>query len=119
MLGMAMKEILPAVSEYSQVLANTILAKKAVSKKLDCTYEETMLERVSCLINESYKNANALKKSLEDMKAITDVTERSLFCKDDTLFIMKLLRGTVDTLENIVSADYWPIPTYGDLLFGV
>jgi glutamine synthetase len=119
MLDMAMKEILPAVSEYSQVLANTILTKKAVSKKLDCTYEEEMLERVSALIAESYKNANALKASLDNMKDIQDVTERSRFCKNDTLVVMKSLRATVDSLENIVSADYWPIPTYGDLLFGV
>ena len=119
MLDMAMKEILPAVSEYSQVLANTILSKKAVSKKLDCSYEEEMLERASRLIGESYQNANALKNSLDNMKKIANVTERSLFCKNDTLVIMKLLRRTVDSLENIVSADYWPIPTYGDLLFGV
>ena len=119
MLDMAMKEILPAVSEYSQVLANTILSKKAVSKKIDCSYEEEMLERVSWLVGESYRNANALKVSLDKMKTIADITERSFFCKDDTLFIMKMLRSTVDNLENIVSADYWPIPTYGDLLFGV
>ena len=119
MLDMAMKEILPAVSEYSQVLANTILSKKAVSKKLDCSYEEEMLARISRFVGESYKWANALKSSLEEMKGIADVTERSFFCKNSTLFIMKLLRGTVDHLENIVSADYWPIPTYGDLLFGV
>ena len=119
MLDMAMKEILPAVSEYSQVLANTILSKKAVSKKIDCSYEEEMLERVSWLVGESYRNANALKVSLDKMKTIADITERSFFCKDDTLFIMKMLRSTVDSLENIVSADYWPIPTYGDLLFGV
>ena len=119
MLDMAMKEILPAVSEYSQVLANTILSKKAVNKKIDCSYEEEMLERVSWLVGESYRNANALKASLDKMKEIVDITARSFFCKDETLFIMKLLRSTVDSLENIVSADYWPIPTYGDLLFGV
>ena len=119
MLDMAMKEILPAVSEYSQVLANTILSKKAVSKKLDCSYEEEMLARISRFVGESYRWANDLKASLEEMKGIADVTERSFFCKNSTLFIMKLLRGTVDHLENIVSADYWPIPTYGDLLFGV
>ena len=119
MLDMAMKEILPAVSEYSQVLANTILSKKAVNKKIDCSYEEEMLERVSWLVGESYRNANALKASLDKMKELADITERSFFCKDETLFIMKLLRSTVDSLENIVSADYWPIPTYGDLLFGV
>ena len=119
MLDMAMKEILPAVSEYSQVLANTILSKKAVNKKLDCSYENEMLGRVSSLVSESYKHANALKNSLDEMKKMQDVTLRSLFCKNDTLATMKALRKTVDGLENIVSADYWPIPTYGDLLFGV
>ena len=119
MLDMAMKEILPAVSEYSQVLANTILSKKAVDKKLDCAYEKEMLGRVSNLISEAYKHANTLKNSLDEMKKIKDVTLRSLFCKNDTLPIMKGLRKAVDSLENIVSADYWPIPTYGDLLFGV
>ena len=119
MLDMAMKEILPAVSEYSQVLANTILSKKAVNKKLDCSYENQMLSRVSALVGESYNYANALKNSLDEMKKIKDVTLRSVFCKNDTLPIMKMLRKAVDSLENIVSADYWPIPTYGDLLFGV
>lgn len=116
---MAMKEILPAVSEYSQVLANTILSKKAVSKKLDCLYEEEMLSEVSSIVSIAYSHANDLKRSLNEMKKIADVTQRSLFCKTDTLVIMKELRCAVDSLENIVSADYWPIPTYGDLLFGV
>ena len=119
MLDMAMKEILPAVSEYSQVLANTILSKKAVSKKLDCLYEEEMLSEVSSIVSIAYSHANDLKRSLNEMKKIADVTQRSLFCKTDTLVIMKELRCAVDSLENIVSADYWPIPTYGDLLFGV
>ena len=119
MLDMAMKEILPAVSEYSQVLATTILSKKGVDKKLDCSYEQEMLKKVSSLVGEAYRNANALKNSLDEMKKIKDATLRSVFCKNDTLPVMKTLRKAVDSLENIVSADYWPIPTYGDLLFGV
>ena len=119
MLDMAMKEILPAVSEYSQVLANTILSKKGVDKKLDCSYEQEMLKKLSSLISEAYKKANALKNSLDEMKKLKDATLRSVFCKNDTLPIMKTLRKAVDSMENIVSADYWPIPTYGDLLFGV
>jgi glutamine synthetase len=30
---------------------------------------------------------------------------------------MAELRATVDTLESLVAADLWPLPTYRDLLF--
>ncbi len=119
MLDMAMKEILPAVSEYSQVLANTILSKKTVSPLLDCAYEEEMLERISSLTAAAFASVKTLKEKLNEMQAIADVTRRSFACRDEVLTEMKTLRTAVDSLENIVSADYWPIPTYGDLLFGV
>ncbi len=119
MLDMAAKEILPVVSEYSQVLSNTILAKKAVSKKLNCVYEEEVLSQISDLVLAAYRSVKTLEKELFEMRKIEDVTTRSAYCKNVVLNEMKTLRTAVDGLENLVSADYWPIPTYGDLLFGV
>ena len=119
MLDMAMKEILPAVSEYSQVLANTILSKKAVSKKIDCAYEESMLNDVSRLTATAYKTVKDIENALIGAKKTADVTARSVYYKDEILTKMNALRTAVDSLEELVSADYWPIPTYGDLLFGV
>ena len=119
MLDMAKKEILPAVSEYSQVLGNTILTKKAVCKKLDCLYEQEALKQISDLTASAYKTVQALETALSQTKAIKDVTTRAVYYKDVVLTIMKKLRADVDALEDVVSADYWPIPTYGDLLFGV
>ena len=119
MLDMAMKEILPAVSEYSQVLANTILSKKAVSKKLDCGYEEEMLNEISVHTATAYKTVKAMESALMGAKAVADVTKRSVYYKDEILTKMDALRSAVDRLEELVSADYWPIPTYGELLFGV
>ena len=118
MLDMAKKDILPAVSEYSQVLANTILSKKSACASLDCTYEEEMLTKVSALLNGAYSTVKALEKALTEKKTICDVTARSVFCKDCILALMNELRRAVDELEVSVSADYWPIPTYGELLFG-
>ncbi len=119
MLDMAMKEILPAISEYSQVLGNTILSKKSVDGRLNCTYEEEMLEEISALTAKAYQSVKNLKSALSEMKAISDVTERSFYCRDVLLSEMKALRAAADGLEELVSADYWPFPTYGDLLFGV
>ncbi len=119
MLDMARKEILPAVSEYSQVLGNTVLSKRAVRKKLNCVYEEEMLEEISDLTATAYRSVRSLERATNEMLAIENVTTRSLYCKDCVLEEMKKLREAVDRLEDLVSADYWPIPTYGDLLFGV
>ena len=119
MLDMAKKEILPAVSEYSQVLGNTILTKKSVSKKLDCSYEQASLTEISSLTASAYKTVQALETALLQTKAIQDITTRAVYYKNVVLTLMKKLRIDVDTLEDVVSADYWPIPTYGDLLFGV
>ena len=120
MLDMAKKEILPAVSEYSQVLANTILSKTAVNKKLvNCTYETEVLQRVSNLTASAYEKVKALEFALTKPKTIEDVTQRALYYKDEILILMQALREDVDALEDLVSAEYWPMPTYGDLLFGV
>ena len=120
MLDMAKKDILPAVSEYSQVLANTILSKTAVNKKLvNCTYETEVLQRVSNLTASAYEKVKALEFALTKPKTIEDVTQRALYYKDETLILMQALRADVDALEDLVSAEYWPMPTYGDLLFGV
>jgi glutamine synthetase len=117
MVEMAKKEILPAVSEYSQVLADTVLAKKSVSKALDCSYEREMLSQISTLTAKAYAGVKALENALEQAKAIRDVTELSAWYKDEILVKMSTLRKAADELEGLVSAEYWPIPTYGDLLF--
>ncbi len=119
MLDMAMKEILPAVSEYSQVLSNTLLSKKAVSKKITACYEQEMLTKISALTDEAYESVKKLQKALQEMRSIEDVSVRSFYCKDVVLPEMQTLRKASDELEDLVSADYWPFPTYGDLLFGV
>ncbi len=119
MLDMARKEILPALSAYSQVLANTLLAKKAVSKKLNSAYEEETLQALSTQTAEAYGYTQALEEALTKVKSIEDVTKRSFYCKNEIIALMKKLRAVVDGLEDVVPASYWPMPTYGDLLFGV
>ncbi len=119
MLDMAMKEILPAVSEYSQVIGNTLLSKKSVSEHINCLYEQEMLTKISNLTANAYLCAQSLQSALDKMKKIADVTARSRYCKEVVLEQMTALRAAADELEELVSADYWPFPTYGDLLFGV
>ena len=119
MADMAKKEILPAVSEYSQLLSSTILSKKSVCEDLDCTYEREMLEEISSLTAEAYKQVKALEKALAAGKKCADARTLANHYKDKVLPIMKKLRIAADGLENVVSEEYWPMPTYGDLLFDI
>ena len=119
MVDMALKDILPAVSEYSRLLSDTLLKKKAVSEALDVGYEQEMLAQISSLAAEAYANVKKLDKALLGAAKIDDVTRLGLYYKQKVLSVMKKLRVNADGLEMLVSADYWPMPTYGDLLFGV
>ena len=119
MVEMAKKEILPAVSEYSQVLADTILAKKSVCKTLDCTYETESLAEISAFTAKAYTSVKALENALEETKKLDDVTALAVWYKDEVLTKMSELRVAADGLEGLVSAEYWPMPTYGDLLFEI
>lgn len=42
-----------------------------------------------------------------------------MYYKDYVLTAMQELRAVADEIETLVGANYWPYPTYGDLLFGV
>ena len=119
MVDMAKKEILPAVSKYGQLLANTILAKKAVCTTWDCSYETDTLEQLTLLSKQAHKRVMELETALTKTTALSGAEKLAVYYKDEVLPIMEDLRKAADGLERVVSEEYWPIPTYGDLLFGV
>ena len=63
--------------------------------------------------------ADALEASLVAYHKIGDVTEAACFIRDEVLPKMDALRAPADEAERFTAAEYWPFPTYGDLLFGV
>lgn len=45
--------------------------------------------------------------------------EQAVFFKDMVCPKMLALREPIDKLEGLVDQDYWPVPSYSDLLFEV
>ena len=119
MLDMAMKDILPAVSEYSQTLCRTAIAKKQVRATYDCTYEQEMLERISTLQATAYSAVKNLETQVKSALTVKDVEPRANRYKNDVLPVMESLRAAADELETLVPSKCWCFPTYGELLFGV
>ncbi len=118
MIDMAKKEILPAVSAYNRELAEAVLAKKAAFGEIDCAYEEETGRKIAALCAEAYRAC----AKLEAVSAVKDAVYSealSFYYKDEVSTAMNALRAVVDELETLVSAEFWPYPSYADLLFSV
>ena len=118
MLDMAKKDILPCVSKYAKVLDDTVIAKKSRGSK-GFAYESETLNEINELSDGAYYAMKALETAVAGTSSIENVEALSLYYKDEVLSKMETLRSFVDKLENLVAADYWCYPTYGELLFGV
>ena len=119
MINMAVKEILPAVIKYEKDLSAAISEKKDTGIELDISFERDVLKSISSLKADSYKNLKILQRDRATAAGINDGLEKARYFHDTVLTDMDNLRSSVDALEDLVADEYWPIPTYGDLLYGV
>ena len=62
---------------------------------------------------------NALAEAAENADEFSENYTRAAVFRDKVLPAMEQLRKTVDELETNTSAELWPFPTYGDILFSV
>ena len=119
MVDMARKQILPAVTEYQQFLADTLNGKRACGMDLDTTYEEDTLSRIAAYTGDLFNKLRSLEEDLPRAQAIADNLEKAKFFRSNILRDMEDLRNVADTLEGLVSHEYWPFPNYTELLFSV
>ena len=115
MHDMIVQEIIPAVSYYSSILAQSINAKKTANPGLACKVEGATLEKVSTLLDVLSERCDALS-SLIDRSASHGGAELSHFTRQCIVPAMEDARKVADELELIVGRMYWPFPTYGDIL---
>ncbi len=119
MLDMARKDILPAMSAYSAELAASSTAKTALLPDADCSYERDSVKSLCALLGAAHRSVKKLEDDLLSAKSVTSLVELADIYKGTILDDMRELRISVDEMETIASAEKWPYPCYGDLLFGV
>lgn len=119
MLDMAKKDILPAVTSYVRDLTDTALSKKALSPDLPCDFEEDLIAKLSGLTSCFAKKITALEQVLLKTKDIEGVQEIANFYGEEVFPAMQELRAVGDEMEINTGSEYWPYPSYGELLFGV
>ena len=79
----------------------------------------------SCFSMYAYEALKAELEKIDELQAAVDGASRgdslqeAACYKDRVLPKMAELRAVADALELATGKDYWPFPTYADLLFGV
>ena len=119
MVEMVRKQIIPAVSRYTQQLAQTAAAKRAVLKTVDLSVEVDLIERLSALNSQAYIKVQTLDKLADDLKHLDTFEAQAYSYRDDVIPAMEDLRTIVDEMETLTAEDAWPVPAYGELLFGI
>ncbi|MBQ6154014.1 MAG: glutamine synthetase III [Ruminococcus sp.] len=119
MVDMTGKQIIPAIETYLMKLLKNVSMKKALSDDISCAYETANIEKLSAACDEMSANAGILERLADHLNHIDDIVEQANFVRDEILPQMDILREYADAAEAIVDADIWPLPTYGELLFGV
>lgn len=119
MLEMAKQDILPAVSSYVKELTDTALAKKALSDAIPTSVEEDLVATLSNDLVSFVEKIDTLSEDVVKGNDIEDAQEKANYYHDVVFAAMNELRAVSDEMETITSSDYWPYPTYDELLFGV
>ena len=117
MASMAAREIAPAVSRYAAELAERVRNLRAVDASLACTFETERIRALSERADEIAKKGEALKNGLEALDP-DDYAARANGIRDSIIPMMADLRRAADSAETMTAKEYWPMPSYGKLLFG-
>ncbi|MGN0556212.1 MAG: glutamine synthetase III [Acutalibacteraceae bacterium] len=117
MIDMIKKSVIPAVVGYENELVALVSGKNGLGVASDM--ESSILDKLTKLSSSMYQKLGALERTVLESADCKDEQELAMFSKDKVFEGMQELRAVVDEIETIVSAEYWTLPTYGEMLYSV
>ena len=119
MLEMANQQIVPAIIDYENQLASTIAVKQTVSNKISCNAEVHQLETLAECADIISEAINDLRIARKAAKNDPDPLASARAFHDVVIPIMDKLRAAADHAEQVCGEDFWPLPTYTQMLWYV
>jgi glutamine synthetase len=119
MIDMTGKQIIPAIISYTSELAESLASVQAACPEADTSTQKEILIDCSKLLAETKDALKELMKKTDHAASISDVKKCATDYHDKVVPAMAALRAPVDKLEMMVDKEYWPMPSYGDLIFEV
>ena len=119
MLEMTMRDIIPAVTSYIGKLSDSISSLKSVLPTASAVCDTSILQKLTDLLDRTYEAYSNLLRVENIAVGKCDVEEAAHYYKSSVVPKMTELRRLVDEMETLTAREAWPMPTYGDLTFGV
>ena len=119
LIDMVQHSLLNAASRYSAKLCAAINDKKAAIAGISCRVEESLAMSISLLAEQLLDRTAELKTAVQTVSPELDDEGKMHYYYREVFLRMKTVREIIDHLETLVARDFWPFPTYYDLLFSV
>ncbi len=118
MLDMARKDIFPAVSRFIGDMSDSVLKKRQLCEDIPVEAELKLIRKLSSLLEDFDKYIEELQTTEDKVRSLKAdaLTIARMYC-DEVLSVMRKLRKVSDEMEQLTSAEYWPYPSYGRLMF--
>lgn len=116
MVEIFVKDIVPSVSRYMKDLAKASFELKNMGFNAEVQLD--LLRTIDELFKRANNQCDALKKLISQAESFEeDSYNKACFIKDNIFTQMETLRELIDDLEKILDRNYWPMPTYGEIMF--
>ena len=119
LIDMVQHSLLNAASRYSADLCQAICTKKAAIAGISCRVEESLAASISFLAEQLLDRTAELKTAVQTIDTRLSTEDRMHYYYREVFLRMTAVRESIDHLETLVAREYWPCPTYYDLLFSV
>lgn len=116
LLQMVKRDIIPAIIAYVDTLCGSILKKRKIKCGIDCSVEKALSKGLSEKSTQLLKLSEKLESNLKFSGSIADT---AVYYHDIILSVMNEIRKICDSAEEETGREFWPYPSYDDLLFKI
>ena len=117
MVYMARHLYLPALFDYSGDIASSVATKAEIG--IESPVEKELVRTLTDGISAIHEATTDLEANNSAARAVEDPQAQCDAYRDTVLPSMEHLRECVDAMEKVCGEDYWPVPTYNQMLFWV
>jgi glutamine synthetase len=119
MIRQSRRMYLPDINNYAGELAGEIYRVREIGGEGAVANQVALLKQLTNGLNDAYNATNELERLHDEASEIEDSQAQASYYADKVIPAMDTLRACIDELECITDHDYWPVPTYNDMLFYV
>lgn len=118
MLDMAKQDIIPALSDYVAKLSANLTTKKSAVSGAPSLAETTLITELATLNDKLFTAVRKLEGDLANIDK-DNVRAASKAMAHTIIPDMEDVRTVADEAEKLAASNYWPYPSYSDMLYRV